>query len=118
MKIILSPIAASETDNLPSVKNDVLSYRGESYDLTQLPDGATVEAEAPFVGSITRKVGQVELTLQYQYNSQLAEPMQATDWESYTFNVTDGICPDPIKWKPEPEVLPTLPQVEETENDN
>lgn len=118
MKIILSPIAVNETDSLPSVKNDVLSYRGESYDLSQLPDGASVEAELPFIGNITRKNNQVELTLQYKYSSKLAEPIQAMDWESYTFIVTDGTCPDPIKWKPEPEEVAPPSQVKETENDN
>ena len=107
MKIILSPTAAMIDDTPPSVNGDVLTYRGEDYDLSQLPDGAEVEAETPFIGKVKRVNGQIELTLQYQYDMTTAEDNQSTDWADYTFDVTDGQCPDPIVYKP----------VQETEND-
>lgn len=100
MKIILSPIATFHQDIPPSVDGEAITYRGETYDLAQLPDGAEVEAELPFIGKIKRENGQIELTLQYQYNMELAENNQSVDWADYTFIVTDGQCPCPIKYKP------------------
>ena len=108
MKIILSPIAAFTDDTPPTVSGELIIYRGEQYDLSQLQDGAEVEADLPFIGKIKRIAGQVELTLQYQYNMETAEDNQSTDWSDYTFVVTDGQCPCPIKRKP----------VEESENVN
>lgn len=106
MKITLSPTAAFTDDTPPTVNNEVISYRGEQYDLSQLPDGAEVEADLPFIGKIKRINGQVELTLQYQYNMETAEDNQSTDWDDYTFVVEDGECPCPIVRKPEPEPIP------------
>lgn len=100
MKIILSPTAAFTDDIPPNVNGEILNYRGESYDLSQLPDGATVEADSPFVVNISRINGELQLTLEYQYNAELAEDNQPTDWEAYTFTVTSGHCPDPIIYKP------------------
>lgn len=119
MKITLSPIAAFTDDTPPTVNDEVLTYRGETYDLTQLPDGAEVEAELPFIGSIKRVNGEVELTLQYYYNMETAEDNQSTDWDDYTFVVVNGECPCPIVRKPEPEPVsdpepePELPEVDE-----
>lgn len=117
MKIILSPTAAFTDDTPPSVSGDTITYRGEQYDLSQLPDGAEVEAESPFIGKIKRVSGQIELTLQYQYNMTTADDFQSTDWADYTFIVTDGQCPCPIVRKPEPEPI-LLPESEEVQNDD
>lgn len=106
MKIILSQLVSNNADSPPSVSGEVLNYRGESYDLSQLPDNAQVEAESPFIGAIKRVNGQVELTLEYHYNTDTAEPFQSTDWADYTFVVENGQCPDPIIYKPEPAELP------------
>ncbi|MCB5226191.1 hypothetical protein JAO78_005115 [Alishewanella sp. 16-MA] len=103
MKIILSPVAATSDDTPPTVNEQTLIYRGQSYDLTQLPDGAEVTAELPFIGNIKRVNGEAELTLQYQYNTATAQSNQSTDWADYTFIVTSGQCPCPIARKPEPE---------------
>lgn len=111
MKIILSPMAAFTNDTPPSVSGDVLTYRDEQYDLLQLPDGAEVEADLPFIGKIKRVSGQIELTLQYQYDTATAEDNQSTNWEDYTFVVEDGQCPCPIVRKPEPEPV-TLSKLE------
>lgn len=108
MKITLSPTAAFTDDTPPTVAGEVLTYLGESYDLSQLPDGAEVDAELPFIGKIKRVNGQVELTLQYQYDMTTAEDNQPTDWAAYTFTVTEGQCPCPIVRKPEPEPMPPV----------
>ena len=96
MKIILSPAAAFADDTPPIVSGDTITYRSEQYDLSQLPDGAEVDAELPFIGKIKRVNGQVELTLQYQYDMTTAEDNQPTDRAAYTFTVTEGQCPCPI----------------------
>ena len=115
MKIILSPTAAFTDDTPPTVNGDVLTYRNEEYDLSQLPDGAEVEADLPFIGKIKRVAGQVELTLQYQYDMVSAEDNQSTDWADYTFIVTEGRCPCPIVRKPEPEPVPDVVEVDTPE---
>lgn len=102
MKITLSPIASQTDDTPPSVNGEVLIYRGEDYDLSQLPNGGEVEAESPFVGKIKRDDnGVVSLTLQYRYRTDNAETIQSTDINDYMFDVTSGECRCPIKRKPE-----------------
>ena len=96
MKIILSPIAAVTNDTPPTATGQVLNYRGQSYNLNVLPDGATVEADAPFIGSISRVNGVAQVTLEYRYNSAECHSEQSQDWADYTFNVTSGACPCPI----------------------
>lgn len=103
MKIILSPVACFAQDTPPTVNGEILTYRGESYNLTQLPEGGTVEADTPFIGNITRLNGQLQVKLQYCYHMEKAEDHQSHNWDDYTFVVTDGKCPCPIKFKPEPE---------------
>lgn len=103
MKITLSPIASHTDDTPPSVSQDTITYRGTDYDLSQLPDGGEVEAEAPFSGKIKRIDGVIHVTLQYQYCTDTAEPMQSTDIADYTFDVTSGDCPCPIKRKEQAE---------------
>ena len=103
MRITLSPYASlpnQEADTPPSVSGEVLSYRGQSYDLSQLPEGATVEAESPFCRTISRINGVVHVKLEYIYDSLTAEDDQSHDWADFTFEVTDGQCPDPIVYKP------------------
>ena len=59
MKIKLDAIESGINkvdDNPPTVSGEVLTYRGESYDLSQLPNGAEVEADAPFTDKIKRSV--------------------------------------------------------------
>ncbi|MDP2715548.1 hypothetical protein [Rheinheimera sp.] len=100
MKIILSPHSVFEQDTPPQVRGELITYRGETYDLSQLPEGAIVEADSPFIGQITRINGEIHLKLEYRYNTNLAEDNQSTNWSDYTFNVTNGQCPDPIVYKP------------------
>ena len=68
MKIKLSPIASNKRTKI-EVDNDILIYDGVSYDLSVIPDGAEVEAEAPAIGVIKRVNGEIEITLQYFYDS-------------------------------------------------
>ncbi|EKE78591.1 hypothetical protein [Idiomarina xiamenensis] len=101
MKITLLPTVSSHDDIPPTVSLDTISYRGESYDLSQLSEGGEVEASDPFIGKITRDTnGAIHLTLQYRYTTQTAESVQSMNIEDYTFDVTSGECPCPIKRKP------------------
>jgi len=66
MKINLSP---QRRDDMLTVakQNDVLTINGAEYDLTSLPDGGTLPAEAVdseyVIGSVGRVNGELELTL-------------------------------------------------------
>ena len=68
MKIKLSPIAFDAKTKI-EIQGDILIYNGVSYDLSVIPDGAEVEAEAPAIGVIKRVNGEIEITLQYFYDS-------------------------------------------------
>ena len=104
MKIKLDAIESGidkVDDTPPTVSGDTLIYRGESYDLSQLPNGAEVEAETPFTDKIKRNVdGELSVSLQYFYTTQTAEANQSTDINDYIFDVVDGECPCPIRRKP------------------
>ncbi len=85
----------------PTVIGDTLTYRGKSYDLSQLPNGAEVDADLPFTDKIKRSIdGELSISLQYFYTTQTAEPHQSMDINDYIFDVVDGKCPCPIKRKP------------------
>ena len=104
MKIRLDVIESSINkidDTPPTVTGEVLNFRGESYDLSQLPNGAEVEADLPFTDKIKRSVdGELSASLQYFYTTQTAEAHQSTNINDYIFDVIDGECPCPIKRKP------------------
>ena len=104
MKIKLDVIESgiNKVDNTPpTVSGEVLTYRGESYDLSQLPNGAEVEAESPFTDKIKRNVdGELSVSLQYFYTTQTAEANQSMNINDYIFDVIAGECPCPIKRKP------------------
>lgn len=68
MKIKLSPIA-SNSKTMIEVNGDTLIYDGVSYDMSVIPDGAEVKAEAPAIGTIKRVDREIEITLQYFYDS-------------------------------------------------
>jgi len=87
-------------DTPPTVSSEVLTYRGESYDLSQLPNGAEVEADFPFTDKIKCSVdGELSISLQYFYTTQTAEANQSMNINDYIFDVIDGDCPCPIKRK-------------------
>ena len=104
MKIKLDAIESGINkidDTPPTVSGEVLTYRGESHDLSQLPNGAEVEAETPFTDKIKRSVdGESSVSLQYFYTTQTAEANQSMNINDYIFDVIDDECPCPIKRKP------------------
>lgn len=102
-KIILSPITSDKDSKPPLVSGNTITYNGVDYDFTDLPEGSQVEADSPFVGVIKNNAGVYEVTLQYFYCTDTAEPIQSTDltdWGDYTFMINEGECPCPIKRKP------------------
>jgi len=103
MKIKLDAIESGidKIDDIPpTVSGDTLTYRGEPYDLSQLPNGADVEAETPFIIKIKRNAdGELSVSLQYFYTTQTAEANQSMNINDYIFDVIDGDCPCPIKRK-------------------
>lgn len=96
MKVTLSPIASNRTTGV-SVSGLTLTIDGTLIDLSVIPDGGYAEPEddSPFIGKVTRD----EVTVRYHYESAKAEPNQSVNWEDYTFDVTSGPVPCPIKWR-------------------
>ena len=105
MKLILSPQACPTDDTPLTIAGDVITYRGTSYDFSPLPEGGEIEVGSPFVGAVTRKDGVIHATLEYKYNWNTSEDFQSTNWDDYTFDVVSGVCPCPIKRKPEATVM-------------
>lgn len=99
-KIILSPTVSNIDSKPPLVSGNTITYNGVAYDLTGLAEGSQVEADSPFVGVIKNNAGVYEVTLQYHYCTDTAEPMQSTNWDDWTFMIEDGECPCPIKRRP------------------
>jgi len=101
MKIILSPQASNKTTTV-SLNGLTLTIDGQEIDLSVIPVGGEAEPEdgSPFIGKVTRD----EVTIRYEYDTDLAEPFQSSNWDDYTFEVTEGDVPCPIKWKPVEEV--------------
>lgn len=101
MKIILSPIANSYTTEI-SLNELILTIDGQEIDLSVIPVGGQAEADenSPFLGLVTRE----QVTIKYFYDSLKAESKQSTNIEDYTFEVAEGIVPNPIVWKPSEEV--------------
>lgn len=96
MKIILSPIAADKTTTV-SINGLTITIDGVDIDLSVIPVGGEAEPDenSPFVGNVTRE----EVTIKYYYDSTKAEPSQSMDWADYTFEITEGDVPCPIKWR-------------------
>lgn len=94
MKITLSPVAGNYTASV-FYADPILTIDGNDYDLSVIPIGGQADGEAPFIGVVTRD----ECTIQYFYDSQLAEHNQSTDINDYVFDTALPFV-DPIKWKP------------------
>lgn len=96
MQIILSPIASNKT-TIVSISGLTVTVDETDYDLSVIPENGQAEADenSHFIGTVTRE----QVTIRYEYDSQLAEPKQSTDWADYTFDVTAGDVPCPIKWR-------------------
>ena len=116
MKIILSPMR-HDAQLILSKSGDVLTLNGETFDFTDLPNGATLPRSAIssdwFAGDVTRadaaegETGEltVPLILPHGYNAP-----EATRFPTPLENVADGPVTLPIYETPEPE-----PQEEPTE---
>ena len=96
MKIILSPIASNRTTEV-TVSGLVVTIDGQEIDLSVIPEGGVAEADenSPFIGNVTRD----QATIRYHYESLKAVPDQSKDWADYTFEITSGEVPCPIKWR-------------------
>lgn len=97
MKINLSPIASSKT-TLISVNGEKLTVDSVEHDLSAIPEGGQVEGELPALGLIKRVNGVIEITIEYHYDGELAEPMQSTNEADYIVDCVSGEVPSPIKW--------------------
>lgn len=77
MQINLSPVRLDET-LIASITGEVLTLNGEAFDFSQLPEGATLPADAidseHFVGPVERINGELHLTLRLPHG---ANPSQA-----------------------------------------
>lgn len=82
-----------------SVDGDTITYNGQEFDLSGLPEGSVAEAEYPAIGEVKREEGVISITLHYPYVSINAEPNQPIDPEHYKFNVESGEVPCPIIWR-------------------
>lgn len=88
MKIKLSPIRADYTLEVV-VAGDVLLINNQSFDFTQLPEGATLPTEAIdsdyFVGPVERINGELHLTLRLPHGANppqhvaFPEPIHVTE---------------------------------------
>lgn len=96
MRIILSPVASNKTTTV-SVNGITITVDGTDYDLSVIPENGQADADenSPFVGTVTRE----QVTIRYEYDSHLADPNQSADLADYTFDVTGGEVPCPIKWR-------------------
>lgn len=93
MIIKLSPIAGNKTTTV-SLSGLILTIDGIAHDLSVIPIGGEAKGDIPFIGKVTRD----ECTIQYHYNSALAEQYQSTDKADYVLD-TDLPFVDPIKWR-------------------
>lgn len=89
-------MASSRTTEV-SLNGLMLTIDGVDIDLSLIPVGGEAESNTEMlIGKVTRD----EVTVRYEYDSKLAEPVQSSDWADYTFDITDGIVPSPIIWRP------------------
>lgn len=85
MKINLSPIAA-DTKTTIEAQGDTLICNNVSYDFSTIQDGAEIEAVPPMIGKIKRINGEIELTIEYQYNSMECSIEERYPNNPYTIN--------------------------------
>ena len=82
MNIILSPMAAFKDDTPPTFEGDILTYRGQDFDINDLPEDAPVQ------------LVNGDIVVQYRYSMETAEDNQPLEWVAYTFAADEQItCP-------------------------
>jgi len=103
MKIKLTPQRLDATLTA-SVVGDTITLNGEPFDFSQLPEGASLPAEAieseHFIGPVERINGELHLTLRLPHGS---NPSQAVAFHGPLTVLEDGLIPLPFD--PEPEVI-------------
>lgn len=103
MHITLSPVRLDETLTA-SVVGDVITLNGEPFDFGQLPEGATLPADAiaseHIIGPVERIDGELHLTLRLPHGP---NPSQAVAFPEPIRVTQDG--PIPLPFDPEPEVI-------------
>jgi hypothetical protein len=106
MIIKLSPVRLDATLKV-SIVGDVITLNGQDFDFTQLPEGATLPAEATnsehFVGPIERISGELYLTLRLPHG---ANPSQAVAFPE-PITTADGLIALPFD-VPQTEVIEVL----------
>jgi len=106
MHITLSPVRLDETLTA-SLIGDVLTLNGEPFDFTQLPEGATLPAEAIvsdwIVGPVSRIDGDLHLTLRLPHGP---NPSRAVAFPEPVMVTQDG--PIALPFDPVPENVEVL----------
>lgn len=100
MQIKLSPQRLDAT-LVASVVGDVITLNNQPFDFSQLPEGATLPADAiaseHIIGDVSRINGELHLTLRLPHG---ANPSQAVAFPEPIHVTTDG--PIPLPFDPEP----------------
>lgn len=90
MIIKLSPVRLDETLEA-AIAGDVVNVNGQSFDFTQLPEGATLPAEAInsdyFIGPVERINGELHITLRLPHGP---NPPQAVAFPQPIYVTEDG----------------------------
>lgn len=105
MRVTLSPVRMDETLTA-SITGEVLTLDGGTFDFTQLPEGATLPAEAIasdwIVGPVERINGELHLTLRLPHGP---NPSHAVAFPEPVHVTEDG--PIALPFDPEPELALT-----------
>jgi len=106
MHITLSPVRLDETLTA-SLRGDVLSINGVEFDFNQLPDGATLPADAIdsewIAGPVERIDGELRLTLRLPHGP---NPSRAVAFPEPLHVTTDG--PIDLPSDPAPSTAPEI----------
>jgi hypothetical protein len=110
MHINLSPVRMDENLTV-SLDGAVLTLNGVAFDFTQLPEGATLPADAIdsdwITGPVERINGELHLTLRLPHGP---NPSQAVAFPEPIHATEDGPIALPFDPLPEPEPMPAEPE--------
>lgn len=103
MQVKLSP-QRLDASLVASVVGDIITLNGESFDFSQLPEGATLPADAieseHFIGDVSRINDELHLILRLPHGP---NPSQAVAFPAPLTVLEDG--PIPLPFDPKPEVI-------------
>lgn len=98
MKLIISlqAMAPDGAATTASVDGDVLTYNGEKYDLSAIPNGGmgVVNEGGPFSGNIERINGVLMVPMRWLFDPYRAEPVQPA--EPIEVDTSNGAVADPV----------------------